>query len=211
MWDLVSEHNQSAYEAARDLWVPGDAMGDAIHAADWGQYGDLQRGDYDKAMVWIRRMDTMANEGTFLGLSGTGPIQGRAVGTLDLMRARYVVESEQWEVAPVTDESSTDELLATALSAYHLEDQETLQAAEAELASRAPTGMAAIVHKQVGALMHAAMRHAEPAIALMGEAETAIEQLPRRRSSRCTSSSVRFSWTSGTRVRRRSSSRSRSA
>ncbi|HSH74375.1 MAG TPA: hypothetical protein VLA09_01630, partial [Longimicrobiales bacterium] len=52
MWELVSEHNQFAYDAARDLWEPGDDMGDAILALDWGQYGDLQRGDYEKAQLW---------------------------------------------------------------------------------------------------------------------------------------------------------------
>ncbi len=179
MWELVSEHNQSAYDAARDLWVPGDEMGDAIHAADWGQYGDLQRGDYAKAQTWIRRMDAMANQGTFIGMAERGPSrQARAVSTLDLMRARYIVESEEWQVRPVTPESSPNELLATALSAYHLEDVETLQAAEASLSNRSLSGTADIIHKQIGALMHAAMGHAEPAIGLMNEAEAMIEALP---------------------------------
>ena len=51
MWDYVSGHNQSAYDAARELWQPGDPMGDATHALDWGQNGDLQRGDYEKARL----------------------------------------------------------------------------------------------------------------------------------------------------------------
>jgi tetratricopeptide (TPR) repeat protein len=179
MWELVSAHNQSAYDAARDLWAPGDEMGDAIHSADWGQYGDLQRGDYAKAQTWIRRMDAMANQGTFIGLAERGPTrQARAVSTLDLMRARYIVESEEWQVRPVTPESSPNELLATALSAYHLQDLETLQAAEAALANRPRSGTAEIIHKQVGALMHAAMGHAEPAIGLMNEAEALVEALP---------------------------------
>ncbi len=178
MWDLVSGHNQSAYDAARDLWEPGDEMGDAIHAADWGQYGDLLRGDYAKAQLWIRRMETMATQGTFLGLAGSGPVQQRAVGTLDLMKARYTVETEEWQVLPVTPESSPNELLATALSAYHLGDQEALRSAEQALAGRSPSGMTAIMHRQVGALMHAAMGHPEPTIRLMNEAEAAIEELP---------------------------------
>jgi tetratricopeptide (TPR) repeat protein len=178
MWELVSEHNQSAYDAARDLWEPGDDMGDAVHAADWGQYGDLQRGDYRKAQIWIRRMDAMARAGTFLGLAGRAQPQPRAVSTLDLMRARYVVETEEWRVVPVTAESSANELLATALSAYHLGDQEALEAAEAELARRQPRGAVAIVHKLVGALLHAALGHAEPAIGLMREAKNLVEALP---------------------------------
>ncbi len=35
MWDRVSGNNESAYQAARELWRPGDDMGDAIHALDW--------------------------------------------------------------------------------------------------------------------------------------------------------------------------------
>ncbi|HUF76664.1 MAG TPA: hypothetical protein VMM35_10315, partial [Longimicrobiales bacterium] len=178
MWGLVSEHNQSAYEAARGLWEPGDDMGDAVHAADWGQYGDLQRGDYAKAQVWIRRMDTMASAGTFLGLARRADPQPRAINTLDLMKARYTVETEEWQVLPVTAESSTNALLATGLSAYHLGDQEALAAAEAELARRSPRGTAEIVHRQVGALMHAAMGHAEPALGLLDEAEALVEALP---------------------------------
>jgi len=121
----------------------------------------------------------MANQGTFLGLAERGPPrQARAVSTLDLMRARYIVETEEWQVRPVTPQSSPNELLATALSAYHLGDVRALQAAEAQLANSARGGMADIIHKEVGALMHAAMGHPEPALGLMSEAEAAIEMLP---------------------------------
>ncbi len=64
MWDRVSGNNQSAYDAARELWKPGDAMGDATHALDWGQYGDLQLGDYAKAHLWIERIESMARAGS---------------------------------------------------------------------------------------------------------------------------------------------------
>ncbi len=60
MWDRVSRNNQSAYDAARELWKPGDSMGDATHSLDWGQYGDLQLGDYEKARLWIQRIESMA-------------------------------------------------------------------------------------------------------------------------------------------------------
>ena len=65
MWDLVSGNNQSAFEAARELWRPGQSMGDAIHSLDWGQYGDLQKGDYEKARLWIDRIETMSSQGGF--------------------------------------------------------------------------------------------------------------------------------------------------
>jgi tetratricopeptide (TPR) repeat protein len=177
MWALVSRQNQSAYDAARDLWVPGDDIGDAIHALDWGQYGDLMRGDYDRAAMWIRRAEVLV-AGGFWGRREVGPADTpRATSTLDLLKARYVVDTEEWRIEPVTPESSVSQLLATALSAYHLGDLETLRQSEAALASR-PGSSASIVHKEVAALMHASMGHAEVAMALMDEAAAETAALP---------------------------------
>jgi hypothetical protein len=178
MWDLVAQNNESAYEAARDLWEPGDDMGDAVHALDWGQYGDLQRGDYDAARRWINRIEVMANEGGFWGRKERGPAgQPRAVNTLDLVKARYTVETEEWTVLPVTPESSSNELLATALSAYHVGDAEALRQAEAELSGRGGTANE-IMHLEVAALMHAAMGHADVATGFMDRAQALDETRP---------------------------------
>ena len=178
MWDRVSGNNQSAYSAARELWRPDDPMGDAVHPLDWGQYGDLQLGDYAKARLWIERLESMAFEGRFLEGSPQGAAgQARATNTVPLAKARYIVETEEWEVRPVTDESSMHELLATAMSAAHTGDQATLAQAEAalvEMAGRENTN-ANIMAKQVGALRHAAMGHADMAIGLMDEAQAIVE------------------------------------
>ena len=131
MWELVSNHNQSAHEAARALWVPGDSVGDAVHSLDWGQYGDLQRGDYAKARLWIDRLEQLIAESDG---------QARAVNTLPLVNARYVVETEQWRAEPITDGSSMHELLATGLSAVRTGDLATAREAAAALASRAAGG-----------------------------------------------------------------------
>ena len=177
MWSLVSSQNESAYEAARDLWVPGDDMGDALHALDWGQYGDLMRGDYGRAAMWIRRAEIMA-AGSFWGRQERGPENvPRVVSTLDLVKARYVVDTEQWEIQPVTAESSASQLLATALSAYHLGHLETLRQAEAALASRRG-GPGSIVHKEVAALLHAMTGNPDEAVRLMDEAEAEVGLLP---------------------------------
>ena len=98
MWDYVSNHNQVAYDVARDLWVPGDSVGDTVHALDWGQYGDLQLGDYAKARTWIQRLEMVARESDG---------QARAQTTLPLVRARYVVESEEWQVQPARQSTGT--------------------------------------------------------------------------------------------------------
>lgn len=180
MWEAVARSNQSAYDAARDLWEPGDYdnMGAAVHALDWGQYGDLQLGDYDKARTWIRRLEVMATDGGFWGRRERGdPGFPRAVNTLGLLRARLVVESERWEVIPATPDLSSPEVLATALSAYHLGDAEALAQAEAVLADR--TGSTnEIMHLEVSALLHAQMDHPDVATSFMDRAEAAVEALP---------------------------------
>ena len=181
MWDRVSGNNKSAYTAARELWRPDEPMGDAVHPLDWGQYGDLQLGDYAKARKWIDRIESMAFEGVFLEGGPRGaPGQARASRTVSLMKARYVVETEEWEVRPITDESSMHELLATGMSAARTGDQATVAKAEAalkEMAERGPNGdqSANIMAKEVGALLHAGMGHGSVATRLMDEAQAIVE------------------------------------
>jgi hypothetical protein len=180
MWEDVSRNNQSAYDAAKDLWVPGDDdnMGAAVHALDWGQYGDLQLGDYEKARTWIRRLEIMANDGGFWGKRERGePGFARAVNTLPLLRARLVVESEHWAVQPLTAETASPEVLATALSAYHLGDSEALAQAEALLGQRRGA-QNQIMHLEVSALLHAAQGHEDVATGFMDRAQAADEALP---------------------------------
>ena len=170
MWDLVSTHNQRAYDAARDLWKPGDSVGDTVHPLDWGQYGDLQLGDYDKARTWIDRIEMVADESDG---------QERAVNSISLLKARYIVETEDWKIEPITETSSAPELLATGLSAIELNDLETARAAEAKLAEEAADGSATvkISHKELSAAIKAHEGDDDTAISLMDEAiEIALGQ-----------------------------------
>ena len=178
MWDRVSGNNESAYTAARELWRPDEPMGDAVHPLDWGQYGDLQLGDYAKARLWIDRIESMALQGTFLEGGPRGaPGQGRATGAISLLKARYVIETEEWDARPITDESSMHELLATGMSAAHTGDQATVAQAESALKEMADGGNrnANVMAKEVGALLHAGMGHAGVATGLMDEAQAIVE------------------------------------
>ncbi len=170
MWDLVSRHNQSAYDAARALWNPGDSVGDTVHPLDWGQYGDLQRGDYERARTWIERLEKVIDES-----DGAQ----RAVDSLALLRARYVVETEQWKSEPPSADSSAHELLATGLSAVRLGDVDTARSAVAALEALAADGgkPAQIMHKQVAALVAAAEERGDDALALMDEAIAVVETM----------------------------------
>ncbi len=128
MWDLVSSSNQSAYEAAVDLWEPGDSIGDMVHALDWGQYGDLQRGDYDRAALWIERME---------GIRERVGDQPFAMAILPQVKARMAIERETWKPKPATDDSPATELLATGLGAVHTEDFALAEVAAQRLADMA--------------------------------------------------------------------------
>ena len=170
MWDLVSTHNQSAYDAARDLWQPGDSVGDAVHSLDWGQYGDLQRGDYEKARTWIERLETIVEESDG---------QARAANTVPLLEARYIVETEQWRTEAIADDTSAHLLLATGLSAVRTGDLETASQAEQALARRAADDAGdfrndirwvRVMHKEVAASIRAAQGDADGAVRLMDEA-----------------------------------------
>ena len=158
----MSEHNQSAYDAARALWQPGDSVGDGVHALDWGQYGDLQLGDYAKARTWMERLQMVADQSDG---------QARAVNSIGLLRARYVVETEAWNVVPVTEELSAPELLATGLSVVKTGDLNTAEQAVARLADLAEDNQSArIMHREVAALLALVRGDGDGAVALMDEA-----------------------------------------
>ena len=181
MWDYVSGHNQSAYDAARDLWEPGEPMDAATHALDWGQYGDLQLGDYEKARLWNRRIENLAS-GTFLEFGEGGPAedtgQARPRRTEPLLKARYVVDTEEWAILPITDESSGHELLATGLSAARTGDRAALEAAVAALSGDADSGgYAGIMYEQVAALLEADRGNEAGARELMGQAVETVEAM----------------------------------
>ncbi len=111
MWQQVAQWNDSAFQAARDLWRPGDTVGDQNHSSDWGQYGDLQLGDRDRSQLWIERAARTLEE---------NPGDPRSINTLKTMQARHVIETEQWELGEPDDELSASQLLALGLSAAHL-------------------------------------------------------------------------------------------
>lgn len=167
MWDRVSSSNDSAFAAAQDQWESGDSVADLVHSLDWGHYGDLQRGDHEKTRRWMAELDRIvkASDGA-----------SRAVETVPLLRARWVIETEEWEARPVTDESADSELLATGLSAARTGDLALArQAAErlAELASKEVsdtstfqrgTAPIAVAQREVAALL--ALREGATARAL---------------------------------------------
>lgn len=111
MWDMVSEWNESAFSVARELWKPGDSVGEQNHSSDWGQYGDLQRGDLERSKLWISRAETTLTE---------NPGDMRSTSTLKIMQARHTIETQQWQLQELTDDLTGDQLLALGMSAANL-------------------------------------------------------------------------------------------
>ena len=172
MWDLVSKSNDSAYAAAVALWDPGERVSDMVHSLDWGQYGDLQRGDYAKARKWIAELDDLVER--------TGD-SGRGKSAVPLVRARYIVETEQWETREITDDTGSSELLATGISAARTGDLAVARAAAARLEKMGAretsdrstfqrgTKPAQVMHHELAGLIRLAEGDADGAIKMFDE------------------------------------------
>lgn len=181
MWARVSTSNQSAYQAAVDLWEPGDSAGDMVHALDWGQYGDLQLGDYERAQMWIERLKPIIKQNA---------AQARIVQALPRLQARYVIETRKWRTQPVTDNSSAPELLATGLSAVELENFALAEEASLALSSLAAkaagkesfynrqTAPLQIMHKQVAGAHLIGIGRVDEGLSVLRESAEIAEQMP---------------------------------
>ncbi len=127
MWNEVANQNIRAFNVAKELWQPGDVPGDMSHSGDWGQYGFLQLGDYAGARERIQAFEWMVE---------TTKNQ-RATGALSLVRARYIIETEEWKVQPVAEDASNQTILANGFSAVKTGDMATAAKMEAMLAAKA--------------------------------------------------------------------------
>jgi hypothetical protein len=115
------------YQVGRDIWQNGDVPGDMVHALDWGQYGFLQMGDLPGARRAVELFDQMVELTK----------HQRAIGATALVKARYIIESEEWKVQPVADSASNETILANGMSAVKTGDLATAAKMEALLAAKA--------------------------------------------------------------------------
>ena len=127
MWNEVANQNIRAFNVAKELWQPGDVPGDLSHSGDWGQYGFLQLGDYASARERIQAFEWLAE-------TTKNP---RASSALALVRARYIIETEEWKVQAVADTASNETILANGFSAVKTGDMATAIRMEGLLAAKA--------------------------------------------------------------------------
>lgn len=186
IWDRVVASNDESYRSAFNLWQRRDELSETEqhyndvyvwHALDWGQYGSLQLGDYEKARQNIEMLGPVAEKTEAEWVEG---------GTGE-MTARYIIETERWETIPMTDESKEHELLATGLSAARLGEIAAAEQAEARLAAlyeeqdspeNESAKAIAIIHKEVAALVRLAKGQSEEAVTLLEEAVDITETMP---------------------------------
>lgn len=83
MWDDVVSQNEIASGHDHDSWMPG-------HYTSWLHYAYLQQGRYADALHMMERMLPKASKSTMQ----------RQLWSLSEMRARYIIETEQWDSAP---------------------------------------------------------------------------------------------------------------
>jgi tetratricopeptide (TPR) repeat protein len=127
MWKEVANQNIRAFNIAKELWQPGDTPGDMAHSGDWGQYGFLQLGDYAGARGRIAAFEEMA----------ATTKHARANSGLALVRARYIIETEEWRVEDIAENASSATVLANGLSAVAKGDAATAEKMLARLAASA--------------------------------------------------------------------------
>jgi hypothetical protein len=96
MWDDVAASNSVAYKAAIDLLTRMHLTEgrEDFHTLSWLEYANLMRGEFDEAKknVELARQASDRNP-------GNGGIRDGYLG----MRARYILETAQWEKIPVDD------------------------------------------------------------------------------------------------------------
>ncbi len=100
LWDKTVMSNRRAYEASVE-WVRAKGLSDTkrdFHALSWMEYGYLQRGELQKARECIEEIRPIAER---------QDTTERIKATLSNMRARYMLETGDWDAYPIP----VDELL----------------------------------------------------------------------------------------------------
>jgi tetratricopeptide (TPR) repeat protein len=176
MWREVADYNINAFQAGEDLWLPGDSAGDQNHSSDWGQYGHLQLGDYAYAREWIAKAEHV------LVLN---PDDSRSMGTVRTMKARYIIDTEEWQINDINSNTNAGELLAIGLSAINLGDsaktEEAIERLQEMAESQPNDSNLNIIYREVAGLALAKQGKFEQAKALFDDAiEITDGQLPPR-------------------------------
>jgi tetratricopeptide (TPR) repeat protein len=186
LWDEAAASDEAAY-AASVAWVARRGLPATMrsyHSLSWLQYAALQQGRLRRAEEALATVEEVA------AASGAPPLRGLAAS----MRARVVVETQQWErLRGRTRFDNSDELFAIGLSAARLGDRATADLALAELRRRATAGpvghgdavsarlqpVVAVLATELAAVVEVLAGRHDAGLALAREAARAEQNLPR--------------------------------
>jgi tetratricopeptide (TPR) repeat protein len=173
MWDDVVSQNEIASGHDHDAWTPN-------HYTQWLSYAYLQQGRYNDALHMLEKMKA-------------GNARGRQLWGFTTMRARYLIDSEQWDSPAATWPSDLSALgndgaaywaFVNGLKAIRKNDRAgastaltaLTQADAAAGASIDPTN--AILEKELTALVRLSEGKKDEAISLMREATRREDAMP---------------------------------
>jgi tetratricopeptide (TPR) repeat protein len=199
LWDEAAATDQASWDASIE-WaarrkLPVSARD--YHSLSWLQYEWTQQGRFMKAREAIGLIDdamkVVGQSGHVGGQHYSDSEIGRGSGPVALrndrgsMRARYVIESEQWtDMKGQTSFDNVDELFALGLSAARLDDAKRLYAAVAEfekLVKSPPDAalleQATVMLHQLGALLMLSQGQPQEALSALDRAAAAQARLPK--------------------------------
>jgi tetratricopeptide (TPR) repeat protein len=173
MWDEAAASDEASFRAS-EAWVERKGLPVGMrdyHSLSWLLYESLQQGRYRKAR---EALDVMTAAVAQVGVP-------RLKGILSDMRARFVVETRSFEeLSSAKDFGTTGELFAIGMSAARRGDAKVAELALAELFRRAAPGRpdAAVMEKELAALVALAAGRGGDAVARMQEAVARERELP---------------------------------
>ena len=178
LWHDAASSDRAAF-AASEAWVRRKHLNTALrsyHALAWLQYELLQLGRYREAWATIDELAPIVNASGQLTL----------LSDLSSMRARYVVETARWDLmAKETNFGNVNELFAIGMSAARSGNTELAERARQGLAGRVLDPRegdlrpaAAIMEREVAAVMALAAGRPGEAVAILRSAAEAEAQLP---------------------------------
>lgn len=178
MWDDAVASDRAAF-AASDAWVKAKGLAPAMrsyHSLSWLQYELLQLGRYREASETVGELAPVVKASGDLTL----------LSDLSSMRARFVIETRRWDVlARERNFGNINELCAIGFSAARTGNAPLAELARQQLGMRAQSPeegdlrpAAAIMEREVAALIALAGGHGDQAIDILRAATEAELKLP---------------------------------
>jgi len=178
MWHEAAASDEASFRASQ-AWVKRKRLGVGMHdfhSLSWLLYESLQQGRYQRARETLDLIKP--------AVEATGASRLKALQSD--MRARYVVETRSFvELAAAREFATTGELFAIGMSAARRGDATTARRALGELKRRAGSrearsfrGDAAVMEKELAALMAVGAGRDPDAVLRMQEAVALERELP---------------------------------